>query len=83
MGKYVQTPTEKKLAECERLYKKEHTCECCGKHKDDCAMGYCEACRRFYLDECCDNCGQEAIQECSKEFNIDLPDDAEGAVFDD
>jgi hypothetical protein len=31
-------------------------CEYCGKYFPgcECANGYCEACRLFYLDQCCE-----------------------------
>lgn len=61
MAKYIKTPTEKKLEECERKFNDLVLCDGCNKHfcKDECANGLCESCRKFYLDDCC------------KEFGID------------
>jgi hypothetical protein len=59
MSKFIPTGTERKMCECERLYKKEHTCERCGKEKECDCDGLCPACRNFFLDE------------CAKDFGID------------
>lgn len=81
MSKYVPTPEEIKLAEAERKLKQMEVCESCGKcaAAGEYCNGLCQACMLFFLDDC----GQEAIKECAKDFGIDLPDDIEGEVFDD
>jgi hypothetical protein len=58
----IQTPTEKKICECERKLKKMKPCKGCGKEHqpDEECTGLCESCRRFYL------------QTCGKEFGIEI-----------
>ena len=58
MPKFVLGPTEKKMSECEKLYNALVKCEACHRHyhKDECCQGLCESCRKFYLDQCCEDC---------------------------
>lgn len=53
----IKTPTEREKADWKRKLKAINTCGKCDEDGECC--GVCEACRRFYLDKCCD------------EFNLD------------